>query len=76
MVYTTAHFWKQATERAVKTAVQAVIGALVLSDTGPVNAFELDYQLAGGVFLGGAFLSYLTSLASAPVGEKNDPSAV
>lgn len=73
----TKSFWKLATERAVKTAGQAVIGALLLSDTGPVNAFSLDYELAAGVALGGALLSYLTSLVSANVGgSKDDPSVV
>lgn len=76
MLYATKAFWMKATERAVKTAVQAVIGALALSETGPVNAFELDFKLAAGVALGGAVLSYLTSLATSGVGEPNDPSAV
>lgn len=69
-------FWVKATERAVKSAAQAIVGALALSDTGFVNAFSLDYKLAAGVAVGGAVLSYLTSLLTAGVGESNDPSVV
>jgi hypothetical protein len=65
-------FWKAATERALKSGAQFVIltigGGTVAGATGneTVNAFLLDYPTLGGVFLGGAILSYLTSVISAP----------
>lgn len=70
----TKRFWKKATERAAKTGAQFTIGAVGLDVA--VNAFTLDWQLAAGVFLGGAFLSYLTSVASSGVGEEGTPDLV
>lgn len=67
-------FWMKATERAGKTAAQFTIGAVALD--GAVNAFTLDWKLAAGVFLGGAFLSYLTSVATSGVGEPGTPDLV
>jgi hypothetical protein len=70
----TLKFWKAATERAVKSGAQFVVltigGGAVAGATGneTINAFLLDYPTLGGVFLGGAILSYLTSLISAPLG--------
>lgn len=72
----TKSFWMQATERAGKSAGQALLGAVLLSDTGFVNAFDLNYKLALGVALGGALLSYVTSVVSANIGQENDPSVV
>lgn len=76
MLYTTKDFWIKATERAIKSAAQALVLVVGLSETGPVNAFALDWQLGAGAALAGAALSYLTSLTTAGVGEPNDPSVV
>lgn len=65
----TIAFWSDVAERAVKSAAQAPLLALSVSDTGPVNAFGLDLKLAAGFAAGGALISVLTSLASAPIGE-------
>lgn len=62
-IYTKA-FWKDATERAIATGAQFVIGGTVLSEAGPVNAFEIDWALAGGFALSGVVLAYLTALAA------------
>lgn len=62
-----ATFWKDAFERAVKTAAQAVVGGLALGEG--FNAFDVDWQLGGGFALAGFVLSVLTSVASAPVGD-------
>ena len=67
------NFWKAATERAVKSGAQFMIltigGGAIAGATGgeAVNAWLLNYQLLAGVFLGGALLSYLTSVISAPL---------
>jgi hypothetical protein len=69
----TANFWKQAAERAAKSAAQAVIGLLPLDH---FNALDFSWPLAGGVALGAAVLSVLTSIVTSGVGPKNDPSMV
>lgn len=67
-------FWMKSTERAGKSAAQAVIGAVVLD--GALNVFTLDWKLALGVAGGGALLSYLTSVATSGVGEDGTPDLV
>lgn len=62
-LYTFA-FWKDAAERAVKTAAQAA--ALVLGG-GAINVLELDWLTLGGAAGGGALLSILTSIATGSV---------
>ncbi len=62
----TVAFWRDAVERALKTAAQAVILGLSLGEG--FNAFEVDWQLALGFAIGGAVLSLLTSVASNPFG--------
>lgn len=68
------NFWRQATERAVKTAGQAVAG-LLLADQ-PFDIAQANLPRLAGVALGGFVLSIVTSIATAPVGEPDDPSAV
>ena len=69
----TKNFWKQAAERGVKSAAQAVIGIWTLDG---FNVLHADWQLAGGV-AGGAFvLSVLTSIVTSGIGQPGDPSAV
>lgn len=68
------NFWRQAAERAVKTAGQAVAG-LLLADQ-PFDIAQANLPRLAGVALGGALLSLVTSVATAPVGEPDDPSAV
>lgn len=76
----TLAFWKAATERALKSGAQFVIltitGGAIAGAAGQdtVNAFLLDYPTLGGVFLGGALISYLTSIISAPLGGGSGPS--
>lgn len=69
----TAQFWKSAAERAVKSAAQALLGLWALDG---FNAIEADYALAGGVALGAAMLSVLTSIVSLAGGQENSPSLV
>jgi len=66
-------FWKQALERAVKSAAQALV--LVL------GASQFDWLHAGwgavAVGAGSAFvLSVITSIVSAPFGDAGTPSLV
>ncbi len=70
----TKQFWKEAAERAVKSAAQAVLGLAVLD--GGFNALEFDWGTAGGFALGGAALSILSSLVTSGFGQSNSPSAV
>jgi r1t holin len=72
----TRTFWYDAAERAVKTAAQSVILVWGLSTSGPVNAFEFDWELGAGAALGGAVLSVLFSVGSAPIGSNGTASAI
>lgn len=69
----TKTFWKQAAERAVKSAAQGLIGMWTLDG---FNILHADFALAGGVAAGAAVLSLLTSIVTAGVGEPGSPSAV
>jgi hypothetical protein len=70
------NFWRQAFERAIKTAAQAgllaVGGDVANAIPGVVNRPSILFAALGG----GALLSLLTSIATAGVGQKDDPSAV
>lgn len=72
--YVTASFWKRTVERAVKTAAQTAVAFL------GADAFDFidlnDWQELGSVVGMAAVLSILTSLASARVGDPEDPSLV
>jgi hypothetical protein len=70
----TKEFWSQATERAIKTFAQSAILALGASEG--FNLFKLDWHNLVGFALGGMLLSFLTSLASGPIGPKGSPSLV
>jgi hypothetical protein len=70
----TIGFWKQAGERAVKTAAQTLI--LMWVGDGMFNVLTVDWKLAAGAAGGGAVLSVLTSMASANMGEKGTPDLV
>jgi hypothetical protein len=71
----TGTFWKQAFERAVKTAAQAFATAAVLGD--PVTSvLSLDWKAAFGIAGAAALASLLTSVATSGVGAPNSPSAV
>ena len=70
-MYTVA-FWKDAFERALKTAVQVVIGFFVAG----ISIFDVDWGDAFAVAAAAAVLSLLTSVASAPVNDKGTASLV
>lgn len=66
-------FWRQAIERAVKTAAQAIGMALVGDGA---NVLTLNWKVVAGAALTGAVLSLMTSIATAGIGESDSPSAV
>jgi hypothetical protein len=61
----TLPFWLDAAERAVKTAAQAAL--LAVGADKVLDAMTADWGNVGAFALGGAVLSLLTSVASAPV---------
>lgn len=67
-------FWKQAAERCVKSAAQALL--LLWAADGGLNVINVDFLDAAGWAAGAAVLSLLTSLVTSGVGEPNSPSAV
>jgi hypothetical protein len=70
----TKKFWIEASERALKTFAQFI---LVLGAAGTLNVFATDWETNIGLALGGAILSYATSIVSAGIGPKKDsPSLV
>ncbi len=69
----TKNFWKQAAERAVKSGVQAVVGLGILDGA---NLLHVDWKLVGLTFVGGVVLSLASSVVTAGIGAKDDPSAV
>lgn len=69
----TKNFWKQTAERAFKSSAQGLLGMWTLDG---FNVLHADLPLAGGVALGAAVLSVLTSIVTAGLGEPGDPSAV
>jgi hypothetical protein len=69
----TKTFWKQAAERAVKTAAQ---GAILALGGDAANVLHANVWVVLGAAGGGALLSLLTSLVTSGTGEKDSPSAV
>jgi hypothetical protein len=63
---------RDATERALKSAAQAVVLALGASQG--FNLFAADWQNVAGIAAGAAVLSVLTSVISAPLGAKGSAS--
>ena len=68
----TVTFWKDALERAAKTAAQVVVGFFVAG----ISLFDVDWGNAWSVAAAAAVLSLLTSFVSAPVSEKGTASLV
>ena len=63
MTILTWTFWRDALERAIKTAAQsAILGGGFTSST--VNGLELNWLAIGGFALGGFVLSVLSSVGS------------
>ena len=69
----TVKFWKDATERAIKTAAQSAL-LIVGGDT--LDVFHADWKAIIGGAAGGAVLSVLSSLVSTLRGDNESASAV
>jgi hypothetical protein len=70
----TAQFWAGATDRAVKSFAQSLI-LLWTADAG-FNVLEIAIGPTFGVAAGAAALSLLTSIVSAPVGDRGSTSLI
>jgi len=70
----TAQFWAGATDRAVKSFAQSLI-LLWTADAG-FNVLEIAIGPTFGVAAGAAALSLLTSIVSAPVGDRGSTSII
>lgn len=69
----TKRYWEKVLERLVKAAAEA---GLLYIGADQFNVLEADWVGLIGFMLGGAFFSFLTSLATTPFGEKEDPGLV
>ncbi|MDQ8047094.1 MAG: holin [Patulibacter sp.] len=67
------NFWKQALERAAKSVAQALVIVFGAASFSPWTA---DWKAASGIAGAAFLLSLVSSIATAGVGEPNDPSAV
>lgn len=70
----TMAFWKDASERALKTAAQALLSLWVVG--GAFNILTVSWGPALGVSLGAAVVSLLTSVVSSSVGDKGTASLI
>lgn len=66
-------FWRETTERAVKSAAQ---GGLLAIGADKLDVLSLDVRAFVGFAAGGALLSVCTSLLSFKLGPSDSPSAV
>lgn len=70
----TARFWKDASERALKSAAQAVL--LYVGGDQVFDAWHFNWAQAGALAAGAAALSLLTSVVSSKVGDSASASLV
>lgn len=68
----TAGFWLDAADRAMKSFAQALL--LLWGSTEVFNILDVEIGPAFGIAAGAAVLSILTSIVSAPAGDKDSPS--
>jgi hypothetical protein len=69
----TKNFWQQTGERAVKTLAQSALAVLAVDGLG---VLDVDWAAVGSVAALASVVSVLTSIATAGIGEPNDPSAI
>jgi hypothetical protein len=66
----TLQYWKSTVELVLRGAA---IGAVTGMGGSLVDAWHLDWKTIAGMALSGGFLSLVTSLSSAKLGEKGSP---
>lgn len=69
----TKNFWKESTERALKTFAQFIL-ALQAGDA--LTVFNIDWPQTLGAAAMGVIFSYATSIVSASINKKGSPSLV
>lgn len=69
----TWNFWKQALERAIKTAAQVAAALLGVSGLG---ILDVNWKSVGSIVALAVVASLLTSIGTAGVGQTDSPSAV
>lgn len=69
----TADFWRDALERACKTAAQAAAGAI---GTGALGIIDVDWTGVAAAAALGFILSIITSIGSEPFGDAGTPSVL
>ena len=70
---TSTEFWAEAAERALKTIAQAF---LAMAGAQAFDALNANWETMAGVSLGAGIISVATSIVSAEIGKKGDPSLV
>jgi hypothetical protein len=70
----TLAFWADAAERSIKTAAQSAL--LAFGADKVLDALTATWSHVGYMALGGAILSLLTSIASAPVSSSTGPASI
>lgn len=63
-------FWKDAAERAVRTAAQALLSIWLVGDVA-FSFYDIDWGQALGVAVGAALISILMSIAGGRTGDPN-----
>lgn len=66
-------FWASAAERSLKTIAQAF---LAMAGAQAFDALHANWEAMAGVSLGAGVISIATSIVSAEIGKKGDPSLV
>lgn len=66
-------FWIESTERAIKTFAQFILS---LQSGDALNIINVDWPQTLGVAAGGVLFSYATSIVSAGINKKGNPSLV
>lgn len=69
-------FWKQAAERAIKTALQAALTLWAVGNNSAFNIVSVDWGQTLGVSAGMALVSVFTSILSTQIGDTDTPSLV
>jgi len=72
----TAKFWKQMSERIVKSFVGGVVGYFGIDAVNGFDALSANWHDALSMGLGAGVVSLLLGIASLPLGENDSPSAV